>query len=141
MIRPRVGSTPGQMCSHTLRLEWLFTVADFFLRSPNLTACNFAALWPTDPKFLALKDLNPFKTESKVQKTSSILRVGFALPKWPHFHRAYVVGDVYLISGLYHNSKLWYKKRSKINKYISICLEKSMEASMLAHVIYLVSIE
>ena len=53
---------------------------------------NFAALWPTDPKFLALKDLNLFKTVSKVQKTSSILRVGFALSKWPHLHRAYVVG-------------------------------------------------
>ena len=62
-----------------------------FLRPPTLTAGNFAALWPTDPKFLALKDLNPFKTVSKVQKTSSILRVGFALSKWPHLHRAYVV--------------------------------------------------
>ena len=29
---------------------------------------------------------------SKVQKTSSILRLGFALSKWPHLHRAYVVG-------------------------------------------------
>ena len=73
-----------------------------FLRPPTLTAGNFAALWPTDPKFLALKDLNLFKTVSKVQKTSSILRVGFALPKWPHLHRAYVVGGCFLISGLYH---------------------------------------
>ena len=60
--------------------------------SQSLMAGNFAALWPTDPKFLALKDLNPFKIVSKVQKTSSILRVGFALSKWPHLHRAYVVG-------------------------------------------------
>ena len=60
--------------------------------SQSLMAGNFAALWPTDPKSLALKDLNPFKTVSKVQKTSSILRVGFALSKWPHLHRAYVVG-------------------------------------------------
>ena len=60
--------------------------------SQSLIACNFAALWPTDLKSLALKDLNPFKTVSKVQKTSSILRVGFALSKWPHLHRAYVVG-------------------------------------------------
>ena len=64
----------------------------FFLRPPTLTAGNFAALWPKDPKFLALKDLNPFKTVSKVQKTSSILRAGFFLSKWPHLHRAYVVG-------------------------------------------------
>ena len=28
-----------------------------FLRSPTLTASNFAVLWPTDSKFLALKDL------------------------------------------------------------------------------------
>ena len=62
-----------------------------FLRPPTLTAGNFSALWPTVPKFLALKDLNPFKTLSKVQKTGSILRVGFALSKWPHLHRAYVV--------------------------------------------------
>ena len=39
------------------------------LRSPrgsnhsrSLKASNFAALWPTDPKFLALKLLHPFKT-------------------------------------------------------------------------------
>ena len=31
--------------------------ADFFLRPPTLTASNFAAVWPTDPKFLAIKDL------------------------------------------------------------------------------------
>ena len=34
--------------------------ADFFLRPPTLTACNFKALWPTDLKFSALKDLNTF---------------------------------------------------------------------------------
>ena len=55
-------------------------------------AGNFAALWPTDPKFLALKDLNPFKTVSKVQEASSSLSENFALSKWPHLHRAYVVG-------------------------------------------------
>ena len=40
--------------------------ADFFLRTPTLTASNFAALSPTDPKFSAIKDLFPFKTVSKV---------------------------------------------------------------------------
>ena len=41
-------------------------------------ACKFAALWLIDSKFTALKDLNPFKTVSKVQEASSILRVSFA---------------------------------------------------------------
>ena len=87
MIGPWPGFEPGQT-------GWLGPgpAGRLFLRPPTLTAGNFAALWPTDPKFLALKDLNPFKTVSKVQKTSSILRVGFALSKWPHLHRAYVVG-------------------------------------------------
>ena len=62
-------------------------LADFFLRPPTLTAGNFAALWPTDPKFLALKDLNLLKKYIKNQETSSILKVDFALSKWPHLHR------------------------------------------------------
>ena len=57
--------------------------------SQSLMASNFAALWPTDPKFSALKDLILFSTVSKVQEASSILKVGFAFSKWPHFHRAY----------------------------------------------------
>ena len=55
--------------------------ADFFLRTPTLTASNFAALSPTDPKFSALKNLNPFSTVFKVQEAGSILKVGFALSK------------------------------------------------------------
>ena len=46
-----------------------------------MMASNFGALWPTDPKFLTFKDLNPFKNVSKVkeaQEASSILTVGFA---------------------------------------------------------------
>ena len=35
--------------------------ADFFLRPPTLTASNFDALWPTDPIFTILKDLNLLK--------------------------------------------------------------------------------
>ena len=34
---------------------------DFFFRPPTLTASNFAALWPTDSKFSAIKDLNLLK--------------------------------------------------------------------------------
>ena len=67
-------SNPGRT-----RVVRLGPGAEFFVKPPTLTAGNFAALSPTDPKFLALKDLNPFKTVCKVQKTSSILRVGFAL--------------------------------------------------------------
>ena len=47
-------------------------------------AINFAALWPTGPKFLAVKDLYPFSTMYKVQEDSRILRMGFYLSKWPH---------------------------------------------------------
>ena len=36
---------------------------------------------PTDPKFSALKDLNPYSAVSKVQEAGSILKVGFAQPK------------------------------------------------------------
>ena len=49
--------------------------------SQSLIAGNFAALLPTDPKFSAMKDLNPLKIVSKVQEASIILRVGFALSK------------------------------------------------------------
>ena len=66
-------------------------LADFFLRPPTLTAGNFAALWPTDPKFWALKDLILLKKYIKNQETSSILKVDFALSMWPHFHRVYLV--------------------------------------------------
>ena len=53
--------------------------------SQSLMASNFAALWSTEPKFSALKDLNLLKTVSKFQEASSILKVGFTLSKWPHF--------------------------------------------------------
>ena len=66
-------------------------MADFFLRTPTLTASNFATLWATDPKFLALKDLNPFSKCGKIQAADNILRVGFVWSKWPHFHRVYLV--------------------------------------------------
>ena len=51
--------------------------ADIFLRPPTLTATDFAALWPTDPKFLALKDLNPLEKYTKNQEASSIKKVVF----------------------------------------------------------------
>ena len=59
--------------------------------SQSLMASNFATLWPTDSKFLALKNLNPLKIVLKFQEPSSVLKMGFALSKWPHLHRAYLV--------------------------------------------------
>ena len=47
-------------------------------------ASNFAVLWPTKPKFSASKDLNTFSIVLKFQESSRILRMGFALSKWPH---------------------------------------------------------
>ena len=72
-------------------LAGMAEAADFFLRTPTLTASNFAALWPTDPKFLALKDLNLFLKCVKFQDAGSILKVDFARSKWHHFHRVYLV--------------------------------------------------
>ena len=65
--------------------------ADFFLRTPTLASNNFAALWSTNPKFSALKDLNSFSTVSKVENAGNSLKAGFALSKWPHLHRGYLV--------------------------------------------------
>ena len=36
-----------------------------FWRPPTLTAGNFKALYPTDPIFIVLKDLNPFQKYKK----------------------------------------------------------------------------
>ena len=38
-----------------------------------------------------MKDLDPFKTVKKIQGASRILRMGFALSKYPHFNSAYLV--------------------------------------------------
>ena len=46
-------------------------LADFFLRPPTLTASNFAALWPTDPKFSAFKHLNLFKSTPKIKSLAA----------------------------------------------------------------------
>jgi len=72
-----------------IRADWFESgrgqMADFFLRPPTLTASNFDALWPTDPIFTVLKDLNPLKRYFKYQEAGSILRVIFAHSKWLHF--------------------------------------------------------
>ena len=125
MIGPWPGIEPGQT-------GWLGPgpAGRLFLRPPTLTAGNFAALWPTDPKFLALKDLNPFKTVSKVQKTSSILRVGFALSKWPHFNSAYLlrvpyssgIAVYFFLSCCKNCSSIQRANRLSFNLYCSFCL-------------------
>ena len=55
--------------------------------SQNLIAGKFAALWPTDPKFSALKDLNFLKKCTKYQKAIIILTGGLACSKRPYFNR------------------------------------------------------
>ena len=54
-------------------------------------AGNFAALWPTDFKFSATKDLNLLKKHTKNHEDSNNFRIDFALSKWPHLHRAYLL--------------------------------------------------
>ena len=66
-------------------------MADFFVRPPTLNTGNFRAIWPKDFKISAIKDLNRLKKYVKYQEASSILKVGFALSKYPYFNRAYVV--------------------------------------------------
>ena len=88
-------STPGVLepgpivLAHTL--AGMAKAADFFLRSPTLTASNFAALWPTDRKFSASKDLNIFWKCLKFQDAGSILIINFAQSNRPQFHRVYQV--------------------------------------------------
>ena len=59
--------------------------------SQSLTNGNFAVLWPTDFILTELKDLNLLKNFIKNQEAGSILTVCFALLKWHHFHRVYLV--------------------------------------------------
>ena len=78
-------------------------LADFFLRPSTLTVSNFAALWPNNSKFLAKKDLNLLKRYTKNQEASSILKVDFALSKWPHLHRKCENERFVLLSIVYKN--------------------------------------
>ena len=54
-----------------------------------------------------MKDLIRLKKYIKYQEASSILKVGFALLKYPYFNRAYVVSSGFGCLYLYHlNCKL-----------------------------------
>ena len=78
--------------------EWGWgRAADFFFRPPTLTAGNFEALWSTEPKSLALKDLNLYKRYIKHQETSYNFRLGFALSNRFHLHRAYLVTILFIL--------------------------------------------
>ena len=56
-----------------------------------MTANNFEALWSLDPVLTALKDLNLLKKYTENQEASNNFRIGFAISKRPHLHRAYLV--------------------------------------------------
>ena len=65
---------------------------------------------PTEPLW---KDLELIGNIDSAKETSSVLKIGFALSKWPHLHRAYLVigrylslETVYLISNLVGKAKI-----------------------------------
>ena len=68
-------------------------LADFSVKPPTLTTGNFEAIWLKDLKISAIKNLNCLKKYVKYQEASSILKVSFALSKYPYFNRAYVVSS------------------------------------------------
>ena len=83
---------PGRSRMRADRFEWgQGRMADFFLRPPTLTDSNFVALWPKDPIFTALKDLNLLKKSVNIEEAGSLLKI--CLLKWPHFHKAYLVTE------------------------------------------------
>ena len=79
---------PYQLKSVQVHSAWVW-IRPGSNHSQNLMDGNFAALWLTDSKVSALKDLNPFQTVQKFQEASSILMVDFAMSNRPHLHRAY----------------------------------------------------
>ena len=80
---------PGQSWTRADWFEWgLDQAAEFFLRPPTLTSGNLKALWPTDPKSLALKDLNLLSIQN-IKRLATILDC-FALSIRPHFNSTYL---------------------------------------------------
>ena len=70
--------------------------------SQSLTDGNFAALWPTNPILTVWKDLNSQCTLA-VQDTGSILRVYFALLKWPQFDIVYLQRERFVLLAIVCN--------------------------------------
>ena len=92
VIWPRVDSNPGRSWLHILQLEWpkwwtfSWELCDFGSRQ---LCCPLN--YNTDLLLIAFKDLIPFQSVSKVQVAGSILKVGLAISRWPHFYRVYLV--------------------------------------------------
>ena len=82
-------------------------MAGFSVRPPTLTTGNFEAKWPIDLNFSVIKDLDRLKKYVKYQEASSILRVGFALSKYPYFNRACVVSSGFGCLYLYVEFLKW----------------------------------
>ena len=63
------------------------------------------------PQIFSNKNLNPFLIVTKFQETGSILRMGFAMSRWPHFHWVYSVTvcnqNLMAVSDRYLHKKLW----------------------------------
>ena len=57
-----------------------------FFSNVNLTACNYAALWPTETRSTSLERFWPCCFS--VQETGSISKIGVAHLKKPHFYSA-----------------------------------------------------
>ena len=66
-------------------------------------AGNFEVLWPKVFTFTAMKDLKHEKKYTKNQEASRILKVCFALLKWPHFHSTSLVRVPFLSGIGVHN--------------------------------------
>ena len=83
----------SQWCNFGMVFLTLILTIDSNWRPENWIPGRFFPSFNRQPdpksKFSALKDLNHFEIVSKVQEAISILRVGFALSKWPLLHWAY----------------------------------------------------
>ena len=64
---------------HTL--AGMTEAAEFFMRTPTLTASEIEALLSKESKFAVLEDLNFLRENTKNKQASNIVRVGFALSK------------------------------------------------------------
>ena len=96
----------------------------------SLMAINFADLWSIDPKFSALKDLNPFKTMSKVQEANITLWVGFVLLKWPYFNSIYLA-RVPFLTGIAVHVTLFLIRKKRLLKEAHILV--SMRTKKIFH--------
>ena len=83
----------GWLASSEMKIIAEVNIFYLVTKPSTLKACNFAAFWliKTTATVHLWKDLYPLVQIVAAQETSSILKIGFALSKWPHLHRAYLV--------------------------------------------------